>query len=162
MFYPYPIKNASRMAVRPTILLTLCMAWARQRGLPGAETPSLARIAPPLYVWQKNDLKLSFILYKDFLCLDFLFSFMINTVYAGTFMESITILIWFLELPHACCLLHLRIIRVLLIWQCAFARCLPGRMLVCLWFGAAQCSWWAGCSRLFSSCMLIEKFPELW
>ena len=31
-------------------------------------------------------------IFGTFLCLDFLFYFMINTVYAGTFMEIITVL----------------------------------------------------------------------
>ena len=30
MWYSYPIKNASRRAVRPTILLTFCLVWARK------------------------------------------------------------------------------------------------------------------------------------
>ena len=34
-----------------------------------------------------------------FLCLDFLFSFIVNTVYAGTFMEITIVLIRLLELP---------------------------------------------------------------
>ena len=43
MCYSYPIKNASRRAVRPTILMNLCLKLGRQTFPPGVVTPSLAR-----------------------------------------------------------------------------------------------------------------------
>ena len=49
MCYSYPIKNASRRAVRPTILLTFCLVWARKACLPGAKTPPLCQRVPQPY-----------------------------------------------------------------------------------------------------------------
>ena len=48
MCYPYPIKNASRRAVRPTILLTFCLLWARKAG--PLELPQNIRDARLVYM----------------------------------------------------------------------------------------------------------------
>ena len=89
-----------------------------------------------------------------FLFLDFLFSFIVNTVYAGTFMEITIVLIRLIELPMLDFSFYLRVIRVLLLGNVPLAECRSGRMLFCLLFSAARCNWRAGWSRPSCSCIL--------
>ena len=82
------------------------------------------------------------------------FSFIVNKVYAGTFMEITIVLIRLLELPMLDFSFYLRVIRVLLLGNVPLAELRPGRMLFCLLFGTARCNWRAGWSRPSCYCIL--------
>ena len=56
MCYSYPIKNASRRAVRPTIELKFCLVWARKAGpllflcVPYSGATALHHVMPPWWI----------------------------------------------------------------------------------------------------------------